>query len=99
MKTRRIAGFLLWLVFAFAAGQQAALLHGLSHAVQKEAPSPGAPCGECAAASQMGGLAGAAGLPDVAIFEGSTPAIPVPQATVRATRVAVFRSRAPPTFL
>lgn len=99
MRSRRILGLLLWLVFAFAASQQAALLHGLSHAIQKEAPSPSGPCGDCAAASQMGGMAGASGLPDVAVFAGSTPAVPIPDAPLRATRVAVFRSRAPPVLL
>ena len=99
MKAPRVLGFLVWLVLAFSAGQQIVLLHGLSHAVQKEAPAPNTPCADCAVASQVGGVPGMAGLPAVAVLAGAVLALALVATTPAASRVALYRSRAPPRFL
>ena len=99
MKSPRVLAFLLWLAVAFLAGQQGALLHGLSHAVQKEAPSPTTPCGDCAAASQLGGMPGATGLPDVAMVAAVETPLVASESAPRVVRVAAFQPRGPPTLL
>ena len=94
----------LWVVFALAMGQQAALLHDLGHAVKRiHAPAgdqyPASDtCDKCFGFSQLSGPAPAS-VPAVALlvattFHSSFVAIPAPARTVVASR-----SRAPPAVL
>ena len=95
MRRTRFVGFLLWLVLAFAMAQQAALLHGLGHAVDRTA---GAPCVDCAVLANLSGPPSVA-VPSIPAIEGSVAAeAPLPlSAPVR--QALAFRSRAPPTLL
>ena len=101
MKPLRLLFGLLWLAFAIAMGQQAALLHGLAHAVEDVQDGAGSKlpaqsaCPDCGLAAQLTGLPGT-----------SPPALPVQiagiiaalffAAGIAARAPVVFRSRGPP---
>ena len=103
MRALRKLGFLLWLALALAVGQQAALLHGLAHAVEKVAQKQDSKptqsrCEQCSLTAQLNGLASAPTkvAPLVAAL------VPAATFVVHAAPVAttvVFRSRAPPASL
>ncbi|HET7731835.1 MAG TPA: hypothetical protein VFK48_17575 [Usitatibacter sp.] len=99
---RRLA-LLLCLAFALAIGQQAMLLHGMAHAVEKMAqkgdPKPAtSACEQCALAAQPLGAPGA-GLPPVAIAAGHVAALPAASTEAPPRPRIVFLSRAPPVLL
>ena len=103
MKLLRRHAVLLFLVLAFAMGQQVGLLHGLAHAVekvsQKQDQKPlSAPCDQCALAAQLTGAPGP-GIPAVDLVEGSIAASPFAPEGAPARFVAVYHSRGPPTLL
>ena len=95
MRRTRFVGFLLWLVLAFAMAQQAALLHGLGHAVDRTA---GAPCADCALLANLSGPVSVAA-PAIPAIDGSVAAEPPLPVSAPARQALAFRSRAPPTFL
>lgn len=95
MPRTRLVGFLLWLVLAFAMAQQASLLHGLGHAVDRTA---GAPCGDCAVLANLSGPLSAA-VPAIPVVEGLVQASPPALTSAPARLALAFHSRAPPTVL
>jgi hypothetical protein len=104
MRSLRHLGFALWLALALAVGQQAAVLHSLSHATQKTSEkNDSTPAkAHCDACSQFAGFAGAlgthVGIPPVVIA--SPPhALLDHDASIRLAQRLAFLSRAPPTVL
>ena len=94
----------LWIALALAIGQQAAALHGLSHATERlaqrkdSAPAPQT-CDKCFLCAELSSAAGATmpALPAVGAVH--TPAdAPLPHDAAIAPRLA-FNSRAPPALL
>jgi hypothetical protein len=100
MKPMRHIWVLLLLVFAFAMGQQTALLHGLSHAVEKvgqkdpKLPSSSA-CADCGLTAQLTGLPGAQP-PTVAMQLAGIVLALFLAAGIAARAPAVVRARGPP---
>jgi hypothetical protein len=102
MKALRHFGFLLCLAFAFAIGQQGAVLHALSHAtdqVQHKGDSKPAKlaCDQCALSGQPSGMPGA-GMPVVAQADGAVAEAPLVAHEAPYRAVIVFLSRAPPVL-
>jgi hypothetical protein len=102
MKPLRHLGLLLCLAFAFAIGQQGAMLHALGHATeqvqQKGDPKPvKASCDQCAL-SASGGMP-VAGMPPIAMVAGTIHAAPWAVQVAPSRVDVVFRSRAPPVLL
>jgi hypothetical protein len=103
MRTLRHLGFLLCLAFAFAIGQQGAVLHALGHATEqvqnKGDPKPWkTPCEQCALAAQPAGMP-VAGMPPVPVVTGTADAAPWRVSFAPARPFIVFLSRAPPVLL
>jgi hypothetical protein len=96
MRRTRLYAIFLCLAFAFMAGQQASLQHGLGHAIDKTAPS--VHCIDCGLAAQLSGPAGDT-LPVVARLAASLPPGEAAQSQVERRHVAVFLSRGPPQLL
>jgi hypothetical protein len=104
MHALRHLGVLIWLVLAFAAGQQQVVRHDLRHALERvsghgdphHAP---AQCDEHFACAQLAGAIGSAPVAP-AVVPAATIAAPaiVERGIVPAPRYA-FRSRAPPVLL
>jgi len=103
MRSFRHLGLLLCLAFAFAIGQQGALLHALGHATEQvQHKGDGKPgklsCDTCATLAQPSGMPGA-GMPPVATPERGVASWAFALRSAPARSILVFRSRAPPVLL
>jgi hypothetical protein len=95
MRRSRLFPVLLWLVFAFAMGQQVALQHGLGHALDKTTPA--VHCGDCGLLAQLSGPAGDA-LPAVAVVAAALSRSEGSPVQIGRRHVVHFLSQGPPAF-
>ena len=103
MKFLRRIGFLLGLALIVAMGQQAGLLHGLTHATERlsqkqDAPAVPPACEQCALFAQLDGMPSVGLLPLPAMAT-HTVAVTRAERSLPVAAPVVFLSRAPPVLL
>ena len=103
MKFLRRIGFVLGLALIVAMGQQAGLLHGLTHATERmsqKQDAPGVPpaCEQCALFAQLDGIP-SVGLPPLPAMATHTVAVTRTERSQPIAAPVVFLSRAPPVLL
>jgi len=101
MRPFRHFGFALWLALLLVVGQQAGLLHGLTHANEQLTHKPGTPakvaCDQCFACAQLSGSASCVQTPGVVHAHAIAPRSFSEILAENFTHL-VFHSRAPPVL-